>query len=77
MVDFTQSEQGRQGGEQLGGAHRPPARIWAAVALIIIGFAVCGIGTIAQQWVVVGAGAAAIVLGGILGWAFGIMGYTE
>lgn len=56
------------------GSHAGRPKSWVAVAIIFVGFVVGAVGiTLGPNWVVVGVGAAMIVIGGIFALAVDIM----
>ncbi|HEY8482653.1 MAG TPA: HGxxPAAW family protein [Spirillospora sp.] len=56
------------------GSHAGRPKSWVAVSIILVGFIVGGVGlTRGPDWVVFGAGAALVVLGGIVALAVDIM----
>jgi len=69
--------QPRQGGERGDHVRRTPTRLWVTIIVIIVGFAVGGVGLILRSWWVMGVGVALIAVGGIAAKAFGIMENTE
>jgi hypothetical protein len=55
------------------GSTRGRPASWVAVAAIIIGFIIGGLGLVASSWLIFWIGAAVAVVGGIFGLATGIM----
>ena len=50
-----------------------PRRVWVGLAVALLGVALAGIGLATSTWPVVGGAVAALVVGGCLSWAGGVM----
>ena len=65
----------REPGEPAEAVHHTPTKLWAAIAVLVLGACIIGAGVIVHSGdvVIISVGAVLVIAGGIAAWSMGIM----